>query len=138
MLAHALQGGTSAKGTAQPAGSMTGEVWQLDAFTLDGQRQTLVANRAITMRFQTERQWVGGDATCNSYWATYTLNEAHYLFHASDLWSTDVACAPPGVMEEEYRYLTAFARVTRYHLDGARLTLQDDTGRFVLHYVAMG
>lgn len=135
MLAHARQGGASATGTAQPAGSITQQAWQLDAFTVDGQQQTLVASRTISMTFQTERHRVAGEAPCNSYGGTYTLDEARHLFHPRDLWSTLVACVQPGVMEEEYHYLTAFGRVTRYHLDGAGLTLQDDTGRFVLHYV---
>ena len=98
---------------------------------------SLVLGTAITASFEGGR--VAGSDGCNRYTAGYTLGPG-----ASDLCiqpaaATRMLCAvPAGVMEQEAAYLAALSAVTRYRIEGDRLTLEAADGARVATFTAGG
>ncbi len=97
---------------------------------LDG--RGLVAQTQITLDFEDAR--AGGYAGCNAYGGSFSTNAGGGLSFA-DVGSTDRYCPdPPGVMEQENRYLEAFLQVRRYRVVEDRLELSDADGKTLLVY----
>ena len=71
---------------------------------------------------------VSGSAGCNSFSAAYTFDGSFFRFEPAV--STKMACGePPGVMEQEQRFLEWLGEVSFYHLEGGRLHLVTGDGR---------
>ena len=77
----------------------------------------------------------GGTAGCNRYFGTYSLGEANELTVGSEMGSTQMAC-PPEVMEQEQRYLALLGQVAMANRADDRFSLQGADSETLLKFVA--
>jgi heat shock protein HslJ len=74
-----------------------------------------------------------GFAGCNSYAATYTGTSPKISI--AKVSSTRKECAaPPGVMDQEIRYLAALATAATYQIEGSTLELRTATGALAAEF----
>jgi heat shock protein HslJ len=113
---------------------LAGTLWQALAFNNGrGGVESLVADSAISLRFDTEGQFAG--RACNRFHGTVEI-AGDALRVATPIGSTRLHCASPeGVMEQERLFLEALARTTRFRIEGPRLTLLDDAGAVQARFV---
>ena len=97
---------------------LAGTTWTLVTFD----DHFLIDNTHITLAFGDGE--VSGSASCNTYGGTYTSTTDGDLT-ISELVVTEMACpTPPGVMEQEQAFLTAFATTTGYRIDAVNNRLE--------------
>lgn len=77
-----------------------------------------------------------GTTGCNSYSAPVTLDGDALTL--APIITTEMACAQPGAMEQETRFLSALASAARYALDGDQLTIYDGEGTAVMVFTGAG
>jgi heat shock protein HslJ len=99
----------------------TANAWVLEAGTLDGADIPVIADRPITLVFDTEAGTVSGTSACNQYFAAYTLSGSELTF--DDAGSTMMACEPPEVMDAETAYLQALTQVELFTIEDGQLNL---------------
>jgi heat shock protein HslJ len=99
----------------------TANAWVLEAGTLDGADIPVIADRPITLVFDTEAGTVSGTSACNQYFAAYTLSGSELTF--DDAGSTMMACEPPEVMDAEAAYLQALTQVELFTIEDGQLNL---------------
>jgi heat shock protein HslJ len=99
----------------------TANAWVLEAGTLDGADIPVIADRPITLVFDTEAGTVSGTSACNQYFAAYTLSGSELTF--DDAGSTMMACEPPEVMDAEAEYLQALTQVELFTIESGQLNL---------------
>lgn len=91
----------------------------------------LIAQTNITLAF--DDGTAGGYAGCNWYGGAYTATGRPLSF--TDVAQTERLCLePPGIMEQESRYLDAFAQVRSYRVVEGRLELSTAAGTTRLVY----
>jgi len=111
------------------ADKLTGTRWTLRTL---GDRP-LLADTAISLSF--DDGTLGGYAGCNAYGATYSVGRTSLSLGETSI--TLQACMdPPGVLEQEQRYMDLLRSVAAYRLADGRLDLLDSSGRSVLVYDA--
>ncbi len=99
----------------------TANAWVLEAGTVDGVDIPVIADRPITLVFDTEAGTVSGTSACNQYFAAYTLSGSELTFE--DAGSTMMACEPPEVMDAEAAYLEALGLVELFTIEDGQLNL---------------
>lgn len=111
---------------------LTETVWTLT--TIGGSGDTvssIIAGTEITAVFGNGS--VTGNAGCNVYGGNYTVDGSRLTIDS--IGSTKMNCnEPPGVMEQETRYLSLLGATAEYRIEGGQLTLFDGTGRFILEF----
>lgn len=78
---------------------------------------------------------LGGTAGCNRYFGSYSLGEANQLTLGSEMGSTQMACVPE-VMDQEQRYLALLAQVETVERIEDHLLLQAADSATLLRFVA--
>lgn len=78
---------------------------------------------------------LGGTAGCNRFFGSYVLGEANQLTLGSEMGSTQMACAPE-VMDQEQQYLTLLGQVAAIDRIDDHLLLQDADSMILLKFVA--
>lgn len=129
LLAGCASPATSAEPSAargDPAGA-----WQLTSATVDGRRLELLEDHPVTAII--EGSTIGGRAACNGYGGRIELTAGGIAI--DELVSTDMACAPDGVMAFEADYLGALARVRSLEAAGDELILTG--GGVELHFARL-
>ena len=106
------------------ASDPTTNAWVLEAGTLDGADIPVVADRPITLVFDTETGSAGGTSACNQYFAAYTLSGSELTF--DDVGSSMMACDPPEVMDAEAAYLEALSLVELFTIEDGQLNLSGE------------
>lgn len=81
--------------------------WQMTTGSYDSDPIPTLDSHPITITFDGDQ--LGGTAACNSYGGRWQENEG--TFQILELSWTEMACAPPSVMESEASYLTALTNV---------------------------
>jgi heat shock protein HslJ len=119
--------------------------YQLSSATLSGDwlatgynngKQALVsvaAGSEITMTL-TESGEVTGNATCNTYNGSYTLDGDKITF--GPLMTTKMACASDELNAQEQAYLVALGNTATWELANGVLTFRDDAGAMQATYAA--
>lgn len=119
-----------AKGSSRPA-ALAGTSWKLAS--LAGENGTMVPvlnGTTVTASFSLDGN-VGGSAGCNSYGAGYTADGANLTIEPAI--RTEMYCSePPGIMDQEDRYLALLAQVASYRMEDGRLILTDGEGADLL------
>ncbi|WP_292518055.1 META domain-containing protein [Methanoculleus sp.] len=118
------------KGSSTPAG-LSGTSWTLTS--LAGENGTLIPildGTTVTASFSVDGN-VGGSAGCNSYGAGYTVDGANLTIEPAI--RTEMYCnEPPGLMDQEDRYLALLMDVASYRMEDGRLILTDSEGADLL------
>jgi heat shock protein HslJ len=109
-------------GTGQEQTDIENTNWLVS--TLD--QESLIEGTTITAQFTGTE--IVGDAGCNSYTASYQAEGNN--FTVGEVIQTEIACMePPGVMEQEQRYLQILREVSSYQrTDGDQLRISDQAG----------
>ena len=97
--------------------------WVLDQ--ING--QAVIADTLPTLSFNEDQQ-VAGNASCNNFFGSYTLDGNKLSF--GSLGSTQMFC--DGLMEQESAYLAALESTTGYRTEEGKLLLVDESGNTVL------
>ncbi len=78
---------------------------------------------------------LGGASGCNRYFGSYSLEAANQLTLGSGMGSTQMACVPE-VMDQEQRYLALLGQVTAMDRAADYLLLRDADSKVLLKFVA--
>ena len=119
-------------GGPDDAATLADRHWSLEAFGAPGAGEPLVEGTEITLSFTSDGQ-VNGTGGCNRYFGAIESGEAGELSFGP-LGATRMAC-PTEVMDQEMAFFQALESVTRYEIDGDRLTLLSGDGTGVLTFV---
>lgn len=106
-----------------PVNPVLGREWLLE--TMNG--EALSAETEITLTFA-EDDNLNGSGGCNSYFATFTVDDTQVSIGA--IGSTRMMCAAG--METETTYFATLEQATTYYIDGSQLTLMNDAGDTLL------
>lgn len=130
IIGGGLAGATT---TQQPVTPLSGTSWALSELIVAGRSQTLAPTAPITLQFQRGSDTYLGSSGCNYYNGAYRLagDKLHLQFGSV----TQRACASP-IMSQEVAYLNAMDQVSRFHIDGKTLSLDDGQGIAILVYIA--
>ncbi len=111
--------------------SLERQTWRLVSYIDAAEAQkTPIENTQITATFENGK--VTGNASCNSYFASYQLNGDKLTI--SNVGSTMMACLAPGVMVQEAAYLEALQKAASYQIKAGQLELADADGKTILVY----
>lgn len=113
---------------AEPALSLEGPTWQLTSYVDSAGEWTAAAVEA-TITF--EGGQASGNASCNRYFATYTVDGNQLTIGLGG--STMMACPEPA-MSQEQAFLSNLAEVATYAVVGTQLQLFDGEGQLVLAF----
>jgi heat shock protein HslJ len=102
--------------------------WQLELLGT----KPAIQKRKVTLVFQANNR-LGGEAGCNSYGATYSLNGDQLIL--SEIVSTLMACVEPEIMEQEQQFLASLEQASSYKLEGNHLIILDTNGDTLLSFV---
>jgi heat shock protein HslJ len=106
-----------------------GTTWQLVSYVdAAGDQRTPLATTHPTAKF--ENNQVGGNASCNSYFASYQVNGDKLT--VGNAGSTMMACGDPGVMIQESAYLGALQNAASFQIKDDRLEIADMLGKVIL------
>jgi heat shock protein HslJ len=101
--------------------------WTLASFAGDdGTLTPVLDGTAVTATFSAEGS-LGGSAGCNHYSADYTVDGESLTIEPAI--RTEMYCSePPGIMDQEDRYLALLTEVASYRMEDGLLTLMDSDG----------
>ena len=117
--------------TPSPAPSLAGTAWTLGSYVAgNGTLVPALPGTEVTASFNDDGS-LTGSAGCNSYGTVYHIEGANLTIEPSG--STKIYCSePPGIMEQENRYLTLLTEVSTWRVEGDRLILSDAEGADLL------
>jgi len=123
VLAFVKEAPRTLAGTSWTLASLAGE---------DGAMAPVLTGTTVTAAFGTDSR-LGGSAGCNHYGADYTRSGANLTIGPAV--RTEMYCTnPPGIMEQEDRYLALLANVTSYRVEGGLLVLAGREGTDLLAF----
>lgn len=109
---------------AEDTATLSGS-WVVTGYNTGTHAVTSVAAGSELTALIAEDGTLGGSAGVNRYTATYATSGS--AIHIGPIATTKMA-GPPGLMDQERRYLTALGAATTYRLRGDTLELRDDDG----------
>ncbi len=113
--------------------SLEGQTWQLTSYIdAGGVQKAPLENTQVTAIFSNGS--VTGNASCNSYFASYQLNGDKLTI--GNAGSTLMACLAPGVMVQETAYLDALQKTASFQIKAGQLEIADAQGKTILVYAA--
>ncbi|BBL67995.1 META domain-containing protein [Methanoculleus chikugoensis] len=114
-----------------PTGLAGNTWWTLVSLAGENGTQTPVLDgTGVTVTFSAEGS-LGGSAGCNHYSADYTVDGATLTIKPAV--RTEMYCnEPPGIMDQEDRYLALLTDVASYRMEANRLILADSDGTDLL------
>jgi heat shock protein HslJ len=116
-----LFGMIALQGCAPAAGvSLDGTSWAVTE--ING--EPLLDNTNVTMVF--DGSDVGGNASCNSYFATYAVNGNKLTFDAVGM--TEMYCMEEGVMDQETLFLHSLPETNTFAIDGNQMVITLNDG----------
>ncbi|MCM2466728.1 META domain-containing protein [Methanoculleus oceani] len=117
--------------TPGAAAGLAGTSWTLASLAgEDGSITPVLDDTAVTAAFSVDGR-VGGSAGCNHYSAGYTAEGADLTIEPAV--RTEMYCIdPPGVMDQEDRYLALLTEVASYRVEDDLLILADRDGADLL------
>lgn len=113
-----------------PPAALEGTLWRLEAFEQGEVVSSVLAGTEITLTFADNK--ASGFSGCNWFSAEYSVDGSR--LELGLIQQTVRACLEPGVEDQERAFAEAFRTVTKYTIDGDRLTLTHAGGR--LHFRA--
>lgn len=113
---------------------LVGTRWVLVSYVnAAGETVEALADREATAEFAADGR-MGGNATCNSYFAGYTVDGDKLT--VSEAGSTLMACDPPEAMQQEMDFLAALQSAATHAIAGDQLTIVNEAGETVLTFKA--
>ena len=108
--------------------------WRLTHYSGEsGEMASVLLETTVYARFGNGQ--INGSAGCNRYFGAYTRAEDNRLTLASEIGSTQMACAP-AIARQEQRFLAVLSLVDAWQLREQSLLLLDKDRQIVLKFVA--
>jgi len=108
--------------------------WRLvDYRSESGEMTPMLEQTTVGVKFSGGK--LGGSAGCNRYFGSYVLGEGNQLSLGSEMGSTQMACIPE-VMDQEQRYLSLLGQVVAVDRAEDHLLLKDADSTVLLKFVA--
>ncbi len=115
------------------AAPLEGRTWVLTAFgDPTDPKAPVESGKAVTATFDSLKHRVAGNATCNQYFAQYSVNGGQ--LEISNGGSTQMACLTPELADQEQAYLAAIEKAEAFEIDGDALRITCSDGQ-VLDFV---
>ncbi len=127
--ATAVDDSTDTDGGSDPFGSGIDGGWTLVTLVEGGDMVVPMPDDA-TIDLDVNGSELGGTAACNSFGGTILVLDDGSVT-VSELFSTEMACDPPELMELEARYLAALGAATSWALQDGQLTLTGPSAKLV-------
>lgn len=106
-------------------------VWRLESYlNADGETVFTLPSTHVTAEFEAGQ--IAGDAGCNSYFGSYSLDNDSIEFR--EVGSTMMACSPEILMEQETAYLSALQTAASYTIDDDQLQMMNADGEVILTF----
>lgn len=119
--------------SAEQPEPLVGTTWRVDGLVEGGTVSSTIAGTEPSLLLDPDGT-VAGDASCNRFSGTYTLDGDRLSF--SGLATTKMACPESGVMEQEAAILLALEATASFEIEGERLSLLEADEELVLTLVA--
>jgi heat shock protein HslJ len=116
---------------AAPLASLAGTNWVLDSFDSGDTVSSVIAGTSISLSFNEDASMAVGNAGCNGY-GGYTR------ITGSEITIRDIAqelvlrLDPPGIMEQEAKFLGLLAKAQSFQASTHRLTIECQDGWFLV------
>jgi heat shock protein HslJ len=95
--------------------------WSLETLGQPGNMRPALVNREVTLSFVSDSQ-ANGSAGCNSYGASYASTiDGSISF--TDIFSTEMYCVEPGVMDQEQFFLETLRDAEAYEVVDGKLRI---------------
>jgi len=101
--------------------------WLLKSYGNRDNLKDIIAGTEITATFNSSNGQVSGSAGCNIYGGSYQTGDN--TLSISDIYSTEMACVEPGVMEQEQEFLWLLANAQSFQADDTTLTIFCSVGQ---------
>ncbi len=117
--------------TASPLANLAGTNWELSSSGSGNAVSSVIAGTSITLTFNEDASMVTGNAGCNGYGGYSRIN-------GSEISIRDIAqelvlrLEPPGIMEQEAKFLTLLSKATSFQATTQRLTIECQDGQFLV------
>jgi heat shock protein HslJ len=117
--------------TAVPLANLAGTNWILNSFGSGDAVTSVIAGTSITLTFNQDASMVVGNAGANGYggYSRITGSEISIRELAHEL---VLRLEPPGIMEQEAKFLTLLAKATSFQATTQRLTIDCQDGQFLV------
>jgi heat shock protein HslJ len=115
------------------AAPLDGRTWVLVAYGDPADpRAPMETGKAVTATFDSLKRRVAGNATCNQYFAQYSVDGDRLEIGIGG--STQMACLSPELADQEQAYLAAIEKAETFEIDGDALRISCSDGQ-VLDFV---
>lgn len=132
VLGLVIAGGVLLRLATHPAAAAPDTVlWTLTSLQVNGQTHPLVPHVSITLTFHASIHTITGSSGCNSYQATYQLQNAQVRLH--DFAVTSVGCLGPDGAQENL-YLQALSQAKTLLVSGKVMTIMGAEGKDLLRF----
>ena len=101
--------------------------WLLKSYGNRDNLKDIIAGTEITATFNSSNSQVSGSAGCNIYGGSYQIGDNALSIY--DIYSTEMACIEPGVMEQEQEFLTILISAQSFQVDNDTLTILGLSGQ---------
>ena len=116
-----------------PDSALEQNKWSLNSYGEQNNQEQVLNGTVITATFDKTKREVSGSGGCNTYFATYEINEN--ILSISNLAWTEMAClSTAGVMDQEQEFLSLLADAESFQVDDTSLTITCSNGR-LLYYI---
>ena len=101
---------------------LEGPMWVLTSYGDLADPTPVVAGKAVTATFDALKSRIGGNATCNQYFAGYKIDGKR--IKVKEAGSTKMACLSPELAKQEDAFLAAIAAAESYRIEGDTLRIR--------------
>ena len=116
-------------GCLPEASGLDGTQWMLVEMGPEADLQAIDADSLVTLSFIAGEDKVTGSLVCNTYYASYQVDESYLTIGQTD--GTSLWCEPPEHMRLEHSYLDALRTARGFSLQEDRLVIYCDVIQLV-------
>ena len=106
--------------------SLANTNWVLDGYGNPVALTAIIEGTRVTLKWNGTVDGISGNAGCNLYGGKAAIHDGMLTF--SDLYSTEMACLSPGVMEQEARYLDLLGKAETWNVENGKLVITSENG----------
>ena len=101
--------------------NLTGKVWVLQSYNIEGNLESVIAGTRITITFNSANS-LEGSAGCNEYSGGYSIIGTQMSISVRSV-GVEECDSPAGIMEQEASYLVVLQQTQRYEATASELRL---------------
>lgn len=105
---------------------LEGPTWVLTSYGDPADPTPVAAGKAVTATFDSLKSRIGGNATCNRYFARYKIDGKR--IKVKEAGATKMACLSPELAKQEDAFLAAIAAAETFRIEGDTLRIRYGDG----------